>query len=64
MFSTPLILTADRNGMKHLRCLDFYVQKQEPGDTIETFIMDLKTLATNCDYGDIVESLVRDRILW
>lgn len=39
------------------------MRKQEPDETIETFITDLKTLAANCNYGEIVDSLVRDRIL-
>ena len=41
----------------------FNVRKQEPGETIETFITDLKTLAANCNYGEIADSLVRDRIV-
>ena len=41
----------------------FTVRKQKPGETIETFITDLKTLAANWNYGEIVDSLVRDRIV-
>lgn len=37
--------------------------KQEQGETLETFIIDLKTLATAYNYRLIVESLVRDRIV-
>ena len=41
----------------------FNVRKLEPGETIETFITDLKTFAANCNFGEILDSLVRDRIV-
>ena len=41
----------------------FNVQKQEPGESIETFVTNLNTLAARCNYGEIVDSLVRDRIV-
>lgn len=33
----------------------FNMRKQEPGETIETFITDLKTLAAKCNYSEIVD---------
>ena len=39
------------------------MRKQEQGETLETFITDVKTLAATFNYGDIVEYLVRDRIV-
>lgn len=39
------------------------MRKQEPGETRETLITDLKTLAAKCNYGETVDSLVRDIIV-
>ncbi|XP_062586506.1 uncharacterized protein LOC134257838 [Saccostrea cucullata] len=41
----------------------FNMRKQKQDETIETFITDLKTLAAKCNYREIVDSLVRDRIV-
>ncbi|XP_062572691.1 uncharacterized protein K02A2.6-like [Saccostrea cucullata] len=38
----------------------FNIRKQEQGETIETFITDLKTLAAKCNYEEIVDSLCVD----
>ena len=41
----------------------FFSRSQDPGESQETFITDLKLLATTCNFGDLKDSLVRDRII-
>lgn len=36
---------------------------QQPGETVSNFITDLYTLASKCNYGDLKEDLIRDRIV-
>lgn len=38
----------------------FNNRKQEEGETIDDFVVSLKTLSENCNYGTIQESLIRD----
>ena len=40
-----------------------FSRSQEPGDSQEKFVTDLKLLATTCNYGDLKDSLVRDWII-
>ena len=41
----------------------FFFRNQDPGESQENFITDLKLLATTCNFGDLKDSLVRDRII-
>ncbi|XP_061178377.1 uncharacterized protein K02A2.6-like [Saccostrea echinata] len=41
----------------------FNTRKQEAGETIETYITELKTLASTCNFGQVADSLIRDRIV-
>ena len=41
----------------------FFSRFQNPGKSLEKFITDLKLLATTCNFGDLKDSLVRDRII-
>ena len=41
----------------------FFSRFQNPGESLEKFITDLKLLATTCNFGDLKDSLVRDRII-
>ena len=41
----------------------FNTRKQETGETIETYITELKTLASTCNFGEVADSLIRDRIV-
>ena len=41
----------------------FFSRSQNPGESQEKFITDLKLLATTCNFGDLKDSLVRDRII-
>ena len=34
-----------------------------PGEPVDAFIQDLYRLADNCQYGELKESLIRDRIV-
>lgn len=36
---------------------------QEPGETFDTFVGDLRRLVKSCDYGTMEDSIVRDRIV-
>ena len=41
----------------------FFSRFQNPGESLEKFITDLKLLATTCNFGDLKDSLVRDQII-
>ena len=41
----------------------FFSRTQDPGESQEKFVIDLKLLATTCNIGDLKDSLVRDRII-
>lgn len=41
----------------------FNSRKQMPGESIETFITDLYSLIEKCDYGNLKDELLRDRIV-
>ena len=41
----------------------FFARAQDPGESQEKFVTDLKLLATTCNFGDLKDSLVRDRII-
>lgn len=41
----------------------FFSRFQNLGESLEKFITDLKLLATTCNFGDLKDSLVRDRII-
>ena len=41
----------------------FFSRFQNPDESLEKFITDLKLLATTCNFGDLKDSLVRDRII-
>ena len=41
----------------------FNKRSQKPGESVDTFIQDLYTLADNCDYGTLKDDLIRDRIV-
>ena len=41
----------------------FNLRKQEPGETVDTFITALYGLAEYCEYGDLHDQMIRDRIV-
>ncbi|KAI8506223.1 hypothetical protein Bbelb_156500 [Branchiostoma belcheri] len=41
----------------------FFTRGQSSGETFDEYVTDLRTLASECGFGDIRESLIRDRIL-
>ena len=41
----------------------FNKRTQSPGEPIDTFIQDLYELLACCDYGNLREDLIRDRIV-
>ena len=41
----------------------FFSLTQEPGEPQEKLVTDLKLLATTCNFGDLKDSLMRDRII-
>ena len=41
----------------------FFTRVQEEGEPLEKFIVDLKILASTCNFTTLRESLVRDRII-
>ena len=41
----------------------FNLRKQEEGESVDQFITSLYTLAEHCDYGELKDQLIRDRIV-
>ena len=41
----------------------FNRRRQNPGESVDTFIQDLYRLAENCEYGTLKDELIRDRII-
>lgn len=41
----------------------FNSRRQRPDESFNTFFADLRTLAGSCDYGDLTDQLIRDRIV-
>nr|XP_054768172.1 uncharacterized protein K02A2.6-like [Lytechinus pictus] len=49
--------------MKLLIGIDFFTRQQAAGETLEQYITDLKVLASSCNFRDLQDSLLRDRII-
>lgn len=41
----------------------FNSRKQKEGETAEEYIMQLYKLAENCNYGDLTNEMIRDRLV-
>jgi hypothetical protein len=41
----------------------FFSRNQEAGESVDTYVTVLRKLASTCDFGDIGDSLIRDRIV-
>jgi len=41
----------------------FNVRKQEPGESVDSFITALYELAEHCSYGELQDEMIRDRIV-
>ena len=44
-------------------CAKFNLRKQEEGESVDTFITDLYALAEHCDYKELHNDMIRDRIV-
>ena len=60
MLSTIIVVLSKNETVERFR---FNTRKQETGETIETYITELKTLASTCNFGETADSLIRDRIV-
>ncbi len=41
----------------------FYSREQAPGESIDQFVLDLKTKAKPCEHGQLCDSLIKERIV-
>ena len=55
--------TSSRKGMSYNEQALFNYRRQEPGEPVDSFITALHTLAEHCDYKDLREKMIRDRIV-
>jgi len=60
MHSTSTVIRKKNETVERYK---FFSHFQNPGKLLEKFITDLKLLATACNFGDLKDSLVRDRII-
>ena len=51
-----------RKNLTYLRHL-FFTRSQNSGETIDSYVTDLKNKAKHCEFGDLETSLVKDRIV-
>ena len=42
----------------------FFSRKQENGESIDHHVTVLKTMSNTCEFGDLKESLIRDRVVF
>ena len=40
----------------------FNTRNQQPGETIDQYVTDLRNKAKTCEFGELTESLIKDRI--
>lgn len=41
----------------------FFLRDQKPGEKIDQYVTDLRDLSSTCDFGDLTDSLIRDRVI-
>ena len=41
----------------------FNTRQQKVGEKFDTYLIDLKTLIKDCEYGELADSLLKDRIV-
>lgn len=51
-----------RKNLPYIRHM-FFTRVQGPSETIDTYVTDLKNKAKDCEFGDLCDSLIRDRIV-
>lgn len=51
-----------RKNLTYLRHM-FFTRAQGPTETIDAFVTELKSKAKDCEFGDLHDSLIRDRIV-
>lgn len=51
-----------RKNLPYIRHV-FFTRSQGPAETIDMYVTDLKSKAKDCEFGDVHDSLIRDRIV-
>lgn len=51
-----------RKNLPYIRHV-FFTRSQGPAETIDMYVTDLKSKAKDCEFGDLHDSLIRDRIV-
>ena len=46
-----------------VECYKFNARVQQPGESIASFVAQLRVLSTHCEYGEMLEDMLRDRIV-
>ena len=54
-FDPPPVLIAE--------CYHFYKRDQQPGESLTTYIAELRRLAVSCKFGDSLNDALRDRFV-
>ena len=52
-----------RKNLTYIRHM-FFTRAQGPSETIDAYVTDLKNKAKDSEFGDLCNSLIRDRIVW
>lgn len=41
----------------------FFLREQKPGEKVDSYVTELRDLSATCDFGDLTDSLIKDRII-
>lgn len=41
----------------------FFLREQKPGEKVDSYVTELRDLSSTCDFGDLTDSLIKDRII-
>lgn len=41
----------------------FFLREQNPGEKVDSYVTELRDLSSTCDFGDLTDSLIKDRII-
>ena len=44
-------------------CFKFYNRSRKPGESVSTFISEVRDLARFCNFGDSLDAMIRDRLV-
>ena len=47
-----------------MQCFGFNSRVRKTGESVSTYVADLRRLTEDCNYSNTLEMMIRDRIVW